>query len=557
MVPTGDAARPSPVLGSRPRLGSLARPSAAWLWWLPVFFAGLYVLGALSDLHTILTAIYQNSDYAAAPVLAQLLAHAPSGSYTILGDHAYFEEFLALLLTRGLPLHRQLWFLAPVLFSIGGLAALLWSVARAFGLWAAAIVGSALVCLGDLGLLDFFSWGAHGSAAVHAVVLAAALVWFVPRAHSLSWPKVSVGAAALGLFSALPTAGDRLFLVWGLVPFVAATLLIAWRGRRPASERLAAFGLGTAAVTLIGGAVFAHAMSANGIGAYPPAANALLSFATPAELARNTGTFLEAFTSLGGGDFFGVAATSAAAVATFVSGALVLAALAVVLLDIKRRVSSAAPRSLGGDGAVDARSAYAAFWSLSLLISISAYLLGSPASSVSTAAYLLGAYVAVAALLPLLLLRGRTWKLVVVVAVCAFAVSANYRLHFEPLLPSSSPDATTAAALARFARSEHARYGYADYWDAVTLTWQTDFKTEIIPVADCGEPPSPLCEVHAVELSSWYTPRSHVRSLLILDPLFPEVTRPAALGPPVASTTIGRLRVYVYPYDIASRIGHG
>jgi len=519
-----------------------------------MLFSGLYVLGVFSDLHTILTAIYQSSDYAAAPVLAQLLAHAPAGSHTILGDHAYYEEFLALLLTRGLPLHRQLWYLAPALFSVGGLSVLLWSVARVFGLWSAAIVGSALVCLGDLGLLDFFSWGAHGSAAVHAVVLGAALVWLAPRAHSLSWVNLSLAATVLGLFSALPAAGDRLFLVWGLVPFVGVTLLTAWRGPRPASERIAAFGLGTAAVTLIGGAVFAHAMSANGIGAYPPAANTLLSFATPAQLARNTGTFLQAFTGLGGGDFFGMPATSVPAVATFVSGSLVLVALGVVLLDIKRRVTAAGPRSFGGEAAVDARSVYMAFWSVSLLLSICAFLLGSPADIVSTAGYLLGGYVALAALLPVLLLRGSTWKLVVVGAVCAFAVAANYRLHFEPLLPSSSPDPTMAGALARFARSEHVTYGYADYWDAVTLTWQTDFKTDIFPVAGCAAPPSPLCQFPAIELSSWYTPRPHVRSLLILDPLFPDVSRPAALGPPLASTTIGRLRVYVYPYDIASRI---
>ena len=58
-------------------------------------------------------------------------------------------------------------------------------------------------------------------------------------------------------------------------------------------------------------------------------------------------------------------------------------------------------------------------------------------------------------------------------------------------------------------------------------------------------------------MTGWYEPRPNVRSMLILyssgrgvkvaDPRF---------GKPVTSTRLGDLRVLVYPYDIASRIGY-
>jgi hypothetical protein len=74
-------------------------------------------------------------------------------------------------------------------------------------------------------------------------------------------------------------------------------------------------------------------------------------------------------------------------------------------------------------------------------------------------------------------------------------------------------------------------------------------------------------------VSSWYTSRSGTRSLLVVDT--PASTLAArgspqgrhakpqgillapdpALGKPLAARRLGRIEAYVYPYDIASRLG--
>jgi hypothetical protein len=71
-------------------------------------------------------------------------------------------------------------------------------------------------------------------------------------------------------------------------------------------------------------------------------------------------------------------------------------------------------------------------------------------------------------------------------------------------------------------------------------------------VQSCG---AQLCQFGFHYISSWYNARPNERSFLIADPTQP-VAAPAQpyLGKPSAVYQIDELTMYVYPYDIATRI---
>ena len=89
-------------------------------WGLPVLFALAYAAAVAVDFGTIIHAIYSDSDTAIAPVIGHLMGSAPPGSRVVLGNHAWYEEYLFLRLTSGLPGYRQLWEIAPLLWSLAG-----------------------------------------------------------------------------------------------------------------------------------------------------------------------------------------------------------------------------------------------------------------------------------------------------------------------------------------------------------------------------------------------------------------------------------------------------
>jgi hypothetical protein len=174
----------------------------------------------------------------------------------------------------------------------------------------------------------------------------------------------------------------------------------------------------------------------------------------------------------------------------------------------------------------------------------------------NSARFLLAGYVGVGALLPLLAMRGRRWLVSVTSGVCLFALIASFQVVRSPFQPQLRfPTTQQAQALARFAKAEGVTHGYAGYWDAADLTWMSGFKVRVYPVSLCT-PRHPVICPYDIGISSWYTPRRGARSMLVIDHgiQLPLLSAPdPADGAPTATTTIGDLTVYVYPFDIASR----
>jgi hypothetical protein len=525
-------------------------PHAAW--WLPIGLAGVYGLVVLAHLRGITASMYANADYAAAPVIAHALAGVPAGTSVVIGQSKWYEPLTFLWATDWLPLHRQIWDVTPLLCDFVALAALLWSARRAFGLWAAALVGAAVVCFSEGGIEVFVGFDSHGATALHAIVLGVALTWLAPLDPVISWRRLVAGSIALGLFSAVAVP-DRLFVVWGLLPFVAGAALIAWRASTPASLRVLAFAVATTAVALGAGGAFEAIVQGHGINTAPVP----LTLVAGGALVGQVIELLEGLTALAGGDFFGFP-VNFVGIATFASGMLVFAALAAVLVEVRRRARLAAPRAAGrGSGAVTPHLAYVSFWSTSLISSLGAFTFGSFGGNAGGGRYLLGAYIAIAALLPLLAERGYGHRLSLTVAVSLFALLATYQLVRAPVNSQlRSPSTSEVNALARFASAHDLRYGYAGYWDSLPVSWQTAFRLQVFPVAQCAPTAQTLCPFSTVHVSSWYRPRAHTPTFLIVDPTEPFVGAPdPAFGRPVETAVIGHLEISVYGYDIASRFG--
>ena len=556
----------TPERASRgPLVKRIPRPALHWLWWAPVALGGIYVVLILASLRRILDSVWLSSDADIDAVLAHMSIHAPSGALLTTGDYAHYETIAFTLLTRSWPLYRELWVLAPVFFAVVGLAAVLWSTARAFGRWPAAMVGAALVCFGgggiarawDGGLATIFATDAHANTLITAACVGAALVWIVPRVAILPNDRLMAAAIGLGFLGGLPLAGDSLYLAWGVAPLVAVTVLAAWRGPQDGARRVVAFGLGTLACTYLTAFVFAAVMHGDGIRAFGPSHRGFLTFATPHGLITNLTTLLKALPMLTAGDFYGKLAGVRAEL-QFVSAALLFAALVAAIWSVRRRVENALPRVSGGGDVVGERFVHTTYWITVLGAGLTVFMIGTPNPFTTDGRYLLGPYVAVAALLPLMLERGLGWKLIVSAGVSLYAFSAIYQFGGGVKeMAHGYETAGVAHALAAYARKEDVAVGYGYYWNSIDLMWESDFKVKVYPIQRCKHNGAELCTFREISISSWDRPIPNVRSMLVANPTAAQVRAPeAAFGTPLATQRIGNLEIYVYPYDIATKLGH-
>jgi hypothetical protein len=453
--------------------------------------------------------------------------------------------------------------LAPVFFAGVGLAAVLWSTMRSFGRWPAAVVGAALVCFGGGGVATQLAGGlatvlaldAHTNSLISAAVVGAALVWVVPRIAQLPTRRLAMAAVAIGIVGGLPLAGDSLYFAWGIAPLVVVTGLAAWRGPEDGAGRVVAFGVGTLGATVLTSVGFAALMHGEGIRGFAPSYHQFMTFTNPSGLIRNIGTLLRALPSLSAGDFYGRTVNGRSEL-EIVSAALLFAALIAVVWSVRRRVANALPRGGGGGDVVGERFVHTTFWVTALGVGLFVFLVGSPNPFTTDGRYLLGPYVAIAALLPLMLERGLGWKLIVTGCVSVFAFSALYQFNNGVKQISKGYETVgIARGVAAFAKQEHVAVGYAYYWNSIDLTWESDFKVNVYPIQRCAHIHRALCTFSEISMSNWDQPHGNVNSMLVLNPKARMVRkRERAFGHWIAKARVGNLVLYVYPYDIATKL---
>jgi hypothetical protein len=513
---------------------------------------GLNVVVFLVQGRAILVTDYANADAASSLVLPKLIGGAPSGTVVNLGDHAWYESWLFMRATAGLPGYRQLWEIAPFVLVFLGVAILAWCVFTVFGRLAAALTTVVLVSDG-YSSRSFLFGPARDGVVLHAALLCAVLLifWRQLSARSLTLRRaVLLGAVTAALTAA--SATDALETIGVIVPFMLAPVAYWYLTRTRAGALTALFAVATGGVAIVGGAVITQIM----ISEHVIAAAFPLTFVPAAGLLNAFQTSIAAFTLIGDGGFYGANANQAGWL-MFAAATLCLLGLAAVAWASWRALrpflTSDGPADAPDDPSEGARALFVGFWMLGLVIAFGAFSLTSLGAT-GAPRYLIVAWFSVAALLGLLA-ASRLHRGLVIAGVLAFSLITANELITDGE-PTFGPTATVPSYLIadeidRYVTSEHASLGFAGYWEAAPLSLETRFRLTVAPIGVCG---AFFCPFTISSLSSWYVPHPRTRSFLLTTTVQPldEIAGPAFnLGRALNFETFGPFTVYVYPYDIA------
>ncbi len=525
-----------------------ARTSArAVLLWVPVILGGVYVLLLAVRFPHLIERVYWDSDATTAAVIAETAGHGT----IVLERFGWFTALGFALLTKPLPMHRQIWEVAPYLFSLCSVALLSWASFRLAGRWAAAMTATAAVATSPFVTYDLVTLNFHTGTWLPTVVLAVYCLWLTrmpPRHHALFTAVLVSGLAGVTL------ASDTLFLASGLLPFALVGLLLL---RLPGMRSHGWLVLGAALVALPIALLTTWAMSLVGVEVSKRGGT---HFAQANGFWPNFGRLLRQILQLVNGDYFIDSQVGARSLLSFACALVILAGLASPFVMVRRAFRSRTPST--------PRLTYAAFWAASVLLLSSVYVLSSEGEHGGF--YLLPILYAVAATAPIVVTGSGIGRAAVAIGVALVATASLVNLADTDTallgdLPAAEsrvglpPLATVAHLIEEIAAKENARYGYADYWDASSLTWNSRLALHVQPVSQCFLPESrALCAYPFNVNTSWFdgnSPKSFV--LRNSDSRAMQEEPPNELGPPSAVYPLDdTFTVYVYPYDVASRLDY-
>ncbi len=151
------------------------------------------------------------------------------------------------------------------------------------------------------------------------------------------------------------------------------------------------------------------------------------------------------------------------------------------------------------------------------------------------------------------LLASRSWarQLAVGLAVATIAALNIASIADEPAEASGlAAIVTYERPLLQLLEREGVTRGYAGYWGAQNLSWQTDMRLLVAPVGNCGEQ---LCPYNVFTIRSWYEPQGGPTFLLV-DPTVNAIQAPPFAARARATHCFGPMTVYLFDYDIARHV---
>jgi hypothetical protein len=327
-----------------------------------------------------------DSDVASTYAVAAALFHGHAGQVQ-LSTQGSWLDLAWQFITHSLPDHRLLWEAwAPALGALTG-AALWWAVARVAGRAAGLLAAALLLATSPDALMNLVAEPWHNTSTLGAVLLGAYAVW-------LSRPdrrrrELTVALAVMTVLTGVFLACDHLLMIIGVLPLLGAAGLAAAVSRDPRPAL-------AAVLTALGAGVVATAVSAN--------TRALdLRTTTPGLWPASTHMMFVHLRWLGSGLLRlgnGVAVQRHGPMETV----LVLGAAAVTVCGLCALVWVTRD-ALRWRHAEPARAVHAAYWCGSALCAVLAYVLSNAAYEPSDR-YIFVVVVAVAATVPLLLIRG-------------------------------------------------------------------------------------------------------------------------------------------------------
>ena len=548
--------------GIDPRLRSRSEPDSAepragkhgrggwlrWAWWAAVPLCLLYLILLAHQLDAAIRTTSLDADAASGPVIGELFGAAPAGANVVLGTFGWYASLLFYLATKWLPYHRQVWEAAPFAMALAGAGLTAWSVSRVASRWAAGVTAVLLLCTSPVTLRLELATTQHAPAWFCLVLLGAFAVWLeleLAPGRTRPWPVTAVLVLVIGTIAGVNAASDPLVSIAGVAPFALA--VIAARVLVPGRQTTRALwsGVATVAVTGVSWGVTALVMSALAVAREPGLHTTRIAIGH--KNIENFTLWWKSIATIGNGDYFS-RALSPGTVLEFLCAVISIAAVISIPWFTWRQLRRRSP----------ATTVFYVFWCSSAILLTLAFLFSAYPGDIHSGRYLLGLLYAAAAVVPAAAAGRARSRAIVLAGTCTFALSAVVAISDRGPVPApqaNSPVTTQVAGqIAQIAAREHLSVGYAGYWDAAPIMWATGFRVHVYPVSVCDQRKH-LCRFDLHFISSWYWPRAHTRSFLLTDPAFANVwTRTPDLGLPSSVYRLGRVTMYVYPYDLARQI---
>jgi hypothetical protein len=513
--------------------------------WAAIPFGAVYLILLATRFRGIVVTSNLDADAVSAPVIGELFGSAPGGTHVVLGEFAWYATLLFEIGTKWIPGHRHVWEVAPYAMALTGAALTAWSVWQVAGAFAASLTAVILVCAGAPTLHLLLSMTQHAPDWFCLGLLAAFLVLLERRATTLRPALLIPASLVVGVVVGVNAASDPLLVICGLAPFVLAVAACFGLAREPESARAVMVAGGTLVIVALAWVGTAIAMSALNVGAEPGLHTTAL--ASAGKVAANFKLWWQSVAVLGNGDFFGRELT-------FTSGlAVVCALLSIAAVVLLPRLGWTELRARARE---PARLAFFVFWCSSAVLLTAAFLLSAIPVDIHADRYLVGLIYAAAAVIPAVAARRVVTQAIALAGTCLFALAGIVSLAQGTATRNTEgfPPTDFATRVAAIAAQHHLSVGYAGYWDAAPITWADHFRARVYPVSVCDRG-AHLCPFDLHYISSWYTPRAGTGSFLLTDRRLRLVPAPTPdLGRPVAVYHVGRLTMYVYPYDIAGRL---
>lgn len=410
---------------------------------------------------------------------------------------------------------------------------------RVLGTRSAIAVGALCIAAPPVVAWELLTPIAHAS----PLLMAAVAAWQLVRLSRARPGRAIASSVTVGALAGVCIASDPLVVLAAVIPWLVCALMIA---RRRRELRMPLLITGFAAV-VSAGLVVALA-SANGIverghTAFSPSIDGI------AAGLRTTAATL-------GQMLVGAWYSDVLPAAVAVLGILVFAAVVYVAIRGLARRTGQAPAG---------REIYVWFWVLSsvgLVLGLCVSGLGVQRSPVNYQGhYVDGLWFAIAALLPLGLIRAGALRRVVVLGVTCLALVGAIGVARMPAYPFEGPDYVDAAQLTRALDSLGVTHGYGGYWESYAVGWHTDQRITALPLQQCTISSSVpgLC-TYEFAAPSWYRAAPGAVFVIVLrgsctyDNLCIDAGNLGSLPPPETIRSVGFLQIYVYAHDVFAHL---
>jgi hypothetical protein len=552
-----DAGREPPSartrLSARRRVASsraVALPALGYS--IPLAIAAAYLIVFVAKLPHNITVLGWESDYTSNFLLPETLVRTGTGGFTVMASAGQWVPLWFGLLTAKLPLHRELWGIAPTLLFVTSALIVGWSVSQLAGRRAAILAVLTILIASPLALA-FFMAAAHNTVYPCTALLGAYLIWLAQgHARRRRFTTVAV-PLVVGLVIGTCVASDLLVAATAVIPLTLTAVLAGVRRERR-SRLVALSSMATVAVAIPVAKLTSTTMGSLGYRTLPtPTKVAALS-----ELPQRAQLLFKGLKALFNGylgpERPGTLHTGLGLASDIVMSAALLALLVIGISTTVRFISSGLRSNRSQDTGQLARSLHVIYWVSSAVIICGAFWIAGEGATTTHESYYATVIFSVAAVLSLLLSSRSPARSLIPVGASIFFTASLVGLTNDYINVSAGL-ARSASALTRIAQANHVRVGYSNYGDASALTWGTHERVIVRPLVECPNPAgAALCPGFQDYTPSWYAPRQR-HTFLLIDADEPEIRPvPEGLGKPLAVYAFESMRMYIYPYDIASRI---